>query len=225
VWRAAEEVVDVPFRVALTFDTEYPDRPHHQPSGPVAILDTLARYGIHGTFFLQGRWVESQPETAEAIVRGGHMIGSHSHYHAHMGLFSVDGFRTDVQKAQRAIREHAKSDPRPWLRFPFGPEPGDSERFELLRGMAYRHVGWHVEANDWLIRATPRRVAALIVGRTISHGDGAIVLLHSWPRPVPAALAIAIPALTAAGVTFVRVDELDLPPGLEPIAEPRGRRR
>jgi peptidoglycan/xylan/chitin deacetylase (PgdA/CDA1 family) len=54
-----------------------------------------------------------------------------------------------------------------------------------------------------------------------SHGDGAIVLLHTWPRTVPEALSIAIPALAAAGARFVRVDQLDLPAGLDPIADPR----
>jgi len=210
----------MPFRVALTFDAEHPDRPHYQPDGILSILDMLAAYGIDATFFLQGRWVESEPEIARSIARAGHLIGSHSHYHSHMDLFSAAGFGTDVEKAQRAIEKHVKTDPRPWMRFPFGSAANDPSRVELLRKLGYRHVGWNVEAKDWLRRATACRVAALIVGGAKKQGDGAIILLHSWPRPVPAALAIAVPALTAAGATFVRVDELDLPPGLQPVAEP-----
>jgi peptidoglycan-N-acetylglucosamine deacetylase len=212
------------FRVALTFDTEHPDRPHHTPDGARAILEALATHRVRATFFVQGRWIESEPDAARAIARAGHLIGNHSHYHAHMDLFSDVGIRTDIETAERAIRRHVGADPRPWLRFPFGSAAIDPARWHRLRvdvsrALGYRHVGWHVEANDWLSRATPCRVAALVVGRAIAHGDGAIVLLHSWPRPVPAALDIALPQLADAGATFVRVDGLDLPPDLVPVAD------
>jgi peptidoglycan/xylan/chitin deacetylase (PgdA/CDA1 family) len=220
----------MPFRVAFTFDTEHPDRPHHEPGGVTAILNTLAAEDTRATFFLQGRWVESEPDAAEAIARAGHLIGSHSYYHTHMDLLSDAGFRTDVDKAECAIRQHVGTDPRPWLRFPFGSAGNDSGRLDHLRvdllpKLGYRHVGWHVEANDWLTRATACRMAALIVGGAKEHGDGAIVLLHTWSPPVAAAVAIAVRELTDAGATFVRVDELDLPPGLQPIAETGSRRQ
>lgn len=212
----------MPFRVALTFDAEHPDRPHHEPDGVLPILDTLAAHHTRATFFLQGRWVESTPDIAAAIAGAGHLIGNHSHYHAHMDLFSDAGFRTDIERAERAIRQHVGIDPRPWMRFPFGSAANDPARIalllEVLPSLGYRHVGWHVEAKDWLTHATAGRMAALIAGRAKAHGDGAIVLLHTWPQPVPAALDIAVPALWAAGARFVRVDELDLPPGLRPIA-------
>ena len=55
----------------------------------------------------------------------------------------------------------------------------------------------------------------------LAHGDGAVVLLHPWPDPVAPALDGIVAALREAGATFVRLDALDLPPGLEPIGEPR----
>ena len=214
----------MPFRVALTFDAEHPDRRHHEPDGVRAILGTLATHGARATFFLQGRWVEAEPDAARSIARAGHLIGSHAHYHTHMDLLSDVGFRTDIERAERAIRDHVGIDPHPWIRFPFGSAAADQHRLdhlrlELLRDLGYRHVGWHVEARDWLTRATACRMAALIIGGAMAHGDGAVVLLHTWPRPVADALAIAVPTMIAEGATFVRVDELDLPPGLDPIAE------
>jgi len=208
------------FRVALTFDAEHPDRPH-RPGGAEAVLETLVAHGVRATFFLQGRWVESEPTLARRVVADGHLVGSHSHYHARMGLLSPDGFRTDVATAEGAIRRYTSVDPRPWLRFPFGSAATDAGRIALLASLGYRHVGWHVEPKEWQRRATVQRVADAIVKESRAHGDGAIVLLHTWPRPVPVALGIAIPALAVAGATFVRLDELNLPPGLEPIAEPR----
>ena len=210
----------MPFRVALTFDAEHPDRPH-RPGGAQAVLHTLAEHRVPASFFLQGRWVESHPTVARSVAAAGHQVGSHSHYHARMGLFSAAGFRTDVAAAESVIRRYVGVDPRPWFRFPFGSAATDAARIALLAAAGYRHVGWHVEPKEWQKRATVDAVAASIIDGTLARGDGAIVLLHTWPRPVPAALQLAIPALAKAGARFVRVDELDLPAGLKPIADPR----
>lgn len=209
----------MPFRVAFTFDAEHPDRP--RAGSAAAVLDELARGDVAATFFLQGRWVEAEPDLARRVRDAGHLIGSHSHYHARMGLFSPAGFRTDVAAAEAVIRRQVGVDPRPWFRLPFGSAATDARRIALLAELGYRHVGWHVEPKEWQRRATVAHVAEAIVDRAMSHGDGAIVLLHTWPRPVPGALSIAIPALVDAGATLVRLDQLDLPAGLEPIAEPR----
>jgi peptidoglycan/xylan/chitin deacetylase (PgdA/CDA1 family) len=208
------------FRVALTFDAEHPDRPH-RPGGAEAVLRALADQQVTATVFLQGRWVESDPALARRFAAAGLQIGSHSHYHAHMVHFSPSGFQADVEKAEKVIRGKLGIDPRPWFRFPFGTAADDARRVALLRELGYRHVGWHVEVKEWQVRATVRGVADAIVDGARAHGDGAIVLLHTWPRPVAQALALAIPRLADAGASFVRVDQLDLPAGLGPIAFPR----
>ena len=52
-------------RVALTFDAEHPDRPWCPPRNAEHILDALGDAGVRATFFVQGRWAESQPATGE----------------------------------------------------------------------------------------------------------------------------------------------------------------
>jgi peptidoglycan/xylan/chitin deacetylase (PgdA/CDA1 family) len=185
------------------------------------VLDELERAQVPASFFLQGRWVEAEPALARRVRGAGHLIGSHSHYHARMGLFSSTGFRTDVSAAAAVIRRVLRTDPRPWFRLPFGASAADPQRIALLAELGYRHVGWHVEPKEWQTRASVQGVAAAIFDGARMHGDGAIVLLHTWPRTVPRALSTAIPLLVGAGATFVRLDQLDLPPGLEPIAYPR----
>src|SRR4029079_11493517 len=91
-----------PFRVALTFDTEHPDRPATDGNAD-RLLDMLDRLDVHGSFFIQGRWAEASPSTARRIVAAGHLVGSHSHYHVRMPLLSADGLATDVRDAEEAI--------------------------------------------------------------------------------------------------------------------------
>jgi peptidoglycan/xylan/chitin deacetylase (PgdA/CDA1 family) len=207
-------------RVALTFDAEHPDRPN---GGDLtdAILAALAAAGARATFFLQGRWVEAVPAVARSIGGAGHLIGNHSHYHARIPLFTAHGLRTDVTTAEEIIRDEVGVDPRPWFRAPFGNGAERQELLELLNALGYRHVGWHVAPEEWQPAASAATVADAVVDGVRAHGDGAIVLMHTWPVPVRDALPDVLERLAGDGVRFVAVDELDLPPGLASIADPQ----
>jgi peptidoglycan/xylan/chitin deacetylase (PgdA/CDA1 family) len=202
-------VTDAP-RVALTFDVEHPDRPHHGAHAEW-VLDELARLEVPATVFLQGRWVEAHPDLARRAAQDGHLIGNHSHYHARMPLLSPSGFDEDVRVAEGVIRDITGTDPRPWFRFPFGAGADTAALHERLGALGYRHVGWDVELYEWEPGRTAAEIADAVVAGVEAHGDGAIVLLHSWPDPVAPALAEAVTRLRALGATFVRVDALELP--------------
>lgn len=211
-------------RVALTFDAEHPDRPNDGDQTD-AILAALASASARATFFLQGRWVEAFPDRAVAVAAAGHLVGNHSHYHARLPLFEPRGLARDVEDAARAIRDATGVDPRPWFRAPFGSGADLPERLEILAAAGYRHVGWHVSAEEWEAGRTADEVAAAVVNGVRAQGDGSIVLLHTWPRPVAPALPAILGQLGADGWRFVGVDELELPDGLSSIAEPQPRAR
>jgi peptidoglycan/xylan/chitin deacetylase (PgdA/CDA1 family) len=201
-------------RVALTFDAEHPDRPGAARTAE-AIVSTLARHGILGTFFIQGRWAEAEPASVRSIVDGGHLVGHHSHYHARMPLLTDAGLADDLADGAQAVIAAAGTDPRPWFRCPFGAGADDPRVLAALDAAGYRHVGWHVAADDW----EPSRSEAVIVDEVVdgvlAHGDGAVVLFHSWPDVTPRALESVVVRLTAAGAAFCRVDELsDVPAGV-----------
>lgn len=84
--------------VALTLD----DGP--QPEVTPQVLDLLDVYGAKATFFCIGERVERHPELAREIVRRGHALENHSHYHRH--YFSFLGpwrMGREIARAQRAI--------------------------------------------------------------------------------------------------------------------------
>ena len=208
------------FRVALTFDAEHPDRPHHGEHA-TWVLDELRRLDVRATIFLQGRWVEAFPDLARRVADEGHLVGNHSFYHARMPLLSGDGFEEDIREAERAIREATGVDPRPWLRFPFGAGADAAEIVDRLPSFGYRHVGWDVEVYEWEPGRTVRELVVAALDGVHAHGDGAIVLLHTWPDPVAPALAGIVGNLRSEGATFVGVDELDLGEELSSVAQPR----
>jgi peptidoglycan-N-acetylglucosamine deacetylase len=195
-----------PFRVALTFDAEHPDRP--TTAGVTErILDLLDDSRVRATFFVQGRWVEAYPDVAGRIAPEGHLVGNHSHYHARMPLFSASGFATDVRAAHKVIEDRLGIDARPWFRCPFGAGAGRPTIHRRLDAVGYRDVGWDVDARDWFA-SSARRLATKVVKATLAHGDGAVVLFHGWPKVTPLALPEVVTRLRDAGGTFVRVDDL-----------------
>jgi peptidoglycan-N-acetylglucosamine deacetylase len=195
-------------RVALTFDAEHPDRPGSDPGGVDRILGTLAEARVRATFFLQGRWAQAFPDRARRIRAEGHLVGSHSHFHARMPLLTDEGLRADIVQAGRAIREATAVDPKPWFRCPWGHGAGDARVLMALRRQGYRHVGWDVVGEDW----DPARPAAVVAGDVVAgvqaFGDGAIVLLHPWPASAVEALPAILEAMRGDGVSPVTVADL-----------------
>ena len=197
-----------PADVALTFDAEHPDRPWCPPGAAEGILDVLAGAGILATFFVQGRWAEAYPATARRIADEGHLVGNHSHHHARSPLFSDRGLRADVDAARDAIVRATGRDPRPWFRCPFGDGADDPRVLAVIAAAGYRHVGWHVEVEDWEPARTPEAIAADAVAGIRQHGDGAVLLLHTWPGGTVEALPLVLEDLHE-GTRFVTVDGLE----------------
>ena len=213
-------------RVALTFDAEHPDRAH-RPGVQEEMLQVLREREVRATFFLQGRWVEAFPETARRVVADGHLVGSHSFYHARLPLLSDEGLVVDIQEAERAIRAIAGVDPRPWFRCPFFAGEDDPRVIRTLNGLGYTIVPVDVVLDDWDPGRRAEQIVADAVLGCATAGDGAIVLLHTWPPQALEALPAMIDALRAAGVAFVDVSQLPaerwaIDPGLSAPGIARG---
>ena len=200
-----------PWRVALTFDAEHPDRPS-SAGVERRLVEDLASLDVRATFFLQGRWAEAFPELARRIVADGHLVGSHSHYHARLPLFSDDGLAEDIRTAETAILGTAEVDPRPWFRCPFGAGMDDPRVLAMIATAGYRHVGWDVVGDDWDPTRTAFQVEESVVAGALRHGDGAVILLHSWPDQMLEAIPAIVARLRAAGASFVRIDALERVP-------------
>jgi peptidoglycan/xylan/chitin deacetylase (PgdA/CDA1 family) len=201
-------VSDARPRVALTFDAEHPDRPGASPGTVDRILATLRATASPATFFVQGRWAQAEPSSARRIADDGHLIGNHSHYHSRMTLLSDRGIRTDVEEADAAVSDATGGPTRPWFRCPFGDGHDDPRVLDLLRDLGYRNVHWHVVLDDWEPWRAVEDIARDAIDGVARHGDGAVVLLHTWPDRTADALPMIVEGLRAAGSDFVRLDQL-----------------
>lgn len=195
-------------RVALTFDVEHPDRAH-RPGVTEAILDVLAGEGVRTTWFVQGRWAESDPALARRVAADGHLIGNHSFYHARLPLLTDAGIETDIRAAEEAIRTIVGVDPRPWFRCPFMAGADDPRILGLIDGLGYRDIGADVILEDWEPARRGPAITADALRLVPEVGDGAVVLFHAWPPGTLDALPDLLAGLRALGATFVGIDELE----------------
>ena len=199
-------------RIALTFDAEHPDRPGATPGTAERILDELGRADVRATFFVQSRWARADPELARRIADDGHLVGNHSMYHARMTLLSDEGIRADVGEAAETLAAIAGVDTRPWFRCPFGDGHDDPRVAGVLEELGYRNVHWDVETEDWEPETSAEDIARAALEGFDERGDGAVLLLHTWPEHTADALPRLLEAFERAGTSFVTVDVLETLP-------------
>ena len=139
-------------------------------------------------------------------------MGNHSHHHGRFSALTPAGVGEDLALARDAIRETTGAEPKPWFRFPFGDGEDSPEIAEAIRAAGYRHVGWHVDPNDWDDARSAEDVERAVLEGVRAHGNGAVVLLHGWPATTALALPKLVGELRDEGARLVGVDELDSVP-------------
>jgi peptidoglycan/xylan/chitin deacetylase (PgdA/CDA1 family) len=171
-------------KVALTFDIEIDDKMLY------ALLDVLRARGLHGTFFVTGRWVQAYPDAARAIVQQGHEISNHSLTHPFFSRIGLDGAASELEKTEQIIYNTTGVTSRPFFRFPYGDFTADTAALVAREG----YVAYHWSADDnaipgWLDWAAQHPAEA----------KGGILLVHERPASV-AALPGWLDRLAALGL-------------------------
>ena len=183
--------------IALTFD----DGPHAVYTEE--ILDILAEYGIHATFFVIGENVDRCPSLLEREVAEGHEVGNHTQSHPLKNL-PQEQMEAEISACEKTIGEWIDQGTRL-----FRPPGGIISQtvMTLAESHQYRVILWSIDTRDWSHPPTEQITKTVL--EQVSAGD--IILMHDGidpPSPTPAALRILIPALLAQGYRFVTVSEL-----------------
>lgn len=208
--------------IALTFD-DGPD-----PRWTPQILDVLARYHAHATFFQIGSNVNEHPELARRVVAEGNEIGSHTFTHAE--LATTPAWRRSIELTLTSNAIAAATGRVPVLvRPPYSSTPSavTGADFAALRqaaGEGHLAVLADLDTDDW------RRpgVDAIVAAAQPANGRGAVVMMHDSGgdrTQTVAALRKLIPRLQAQGYRFTTVSEglgLTAPPAASLAQRIRG---
>jgi peptidoglycan/xylan/chitin deacetylase (PgdA/CDA1 family) len=201
-----------PKKLAITFD----DGPN--PEITPKLLDLLAQYDAHATFFVIGRFARENPDLVREIAARGHAIGNHTETHPNLFKLGPAKIQAELRLCHHAIRNILGAPPK-WFRPPFGlrnPFMASAARDLEMRVVMWTLLpgDWRAPSSDWLI---PRmQPIATHAARNAQHatGTGDILCLHDGNHRVQnadrtrtvAALEHWLPRWRDLGLEFVTID-------------------
>lgn len=155
VWHISD-----PNGVYLTFD----DGP--TPGITEWILDTLAKYNAHATFFCIGKNVELYPDLYKKILDAGHSIGNHTHNHTTGWGTPVDEYVANIEHANSFIGTNL-------YRPPYAHLTG--RQVAAIVRLGYKIVMWNVLSRDYNRDLSPEGCLRNV---TRHLRGGSIVVFH-----------------------------------------------
>jgi peptidoglycan/xylan/chitin deacetylase (PgdA/CDA1 family) len=172
--------------VALTFD-DGPD-----PASTPAVLDVLAEWDVHATFFMLGAMAAGAPGLAREVAAAGHQIAVHGWVHRVMAADRAQVVYGDLARARDTVAGITGQAPA-WFRPPYGILTAGglaaARRLEL-RPVLWTSCGW-----EWKRGASQASVLTTLL-RTLAAG-GTILLHDSDQESRPGSSRAARSALPA----------------------------
>ena len=190
-------------KIAITFD-DGPNNPYTEE-----ILDILKQERVKATFFMVGKCILRDPDTAKKILNDGHVIGNHSLTHSFSNYLKSLSFKEEITANQKIIESTLGVIPAlyrsPWLfRQPI-----------LLRTL--KKLNLSPISGQF---CHPMEVSQIDSKKIANHvlkiaQNGSIIIFHDGKESVGGnrletvnALRIVIPALKRQGYKLVTVSEL-----------------
>ena len=140
----------------LTFD-DGPD-----PGSTPILLDLLAKYQVHATFFVVANSAQKYPELIHRMQAEGHHIGFHSNAHCSAYLMPPTKTKRDFQEGLSAL--HSAGVSSKLFRPPWGVVNWESLR--QIRKNKLQTVLWDIMAQDWQANISAEEIARRLDART-----------------------------------------------------------
>jgi polysaccharide deacetylase family protein (PEP-CTERM system associated) len=118
---------------------EWVSRPSRLARSIEALLETLDRHSVQGTFFALGWIAEHRPEVVSAIAAAGHEIASHGFWHERVTALDRDAFREDVRSSKHTLEDLIGVEVVGYRAPSFSIIPGWEWAFDVLVEEGYRY--------------------------------------------------------------------------------------
>lgn len=160
-----------PGELALTFD----DGPN--PAWTPQLLDILAIDGLQATFFMVGRFAETEKALVRRVLNAGHQIGNHSWSHPNLARTASTRVREELMRTSDTLAQ-ITGRPIHYFRPPYGARRPVVLR--IAREMGMIPVLWNAMTRDWSERSADRIARNLIrmIDRNERRGSASTIVLH-----------------------------------------------
>ncbi|HJQ10604.1 MAG TPA: XrtA system polysaccharide deacetylase [Gemmatimonadaceae bacterium] len=134
-----EEYFQVSAFDSVVARTDWSARPSRVSRSVEALLDTLGRRGVKGTFFVLGWLAQHHPDVVRAIASAGHEVASHGFWHHRVIALDERAFRDDVRAAKRTLEDVVGAEVIGYRAPSFSITPGFEWAFDVLIDEGYRY--------------------------------------------------------------------------------------
>lgn len=170
------------------------------------LLDILAKYNVHATFFCVGLFVQSNKEVIKRMQLSGHEIELHSLKHKNALLQDFFETKMDLEKSLNIMDSLGLK-----VHF-YRPPWGDANlaTYLLLKKKNLKLFLWNVMAEDWEKDTSPKVIEDKLLKRVINED---IICLHDGrgkneaPKKTIEALDKIIPIFLEKGYVFKLVKD------------------
>ena len=155
----------------LTFDAGYENGQTEK------ILNILQKHQVPAAFFLEGNYIERNPELVRRMVAEGHIVANHTMHHPDMSKISTkEAFSKELADLEALYLETVGSEMPKYYRPPQGIY--SEENLKMAKELGYKTLFWSLAYADWDNNNQPARQQALDKLLPRTH-NGAVILLHS----------------------------------------------
>ncbi|MGZ7441566.1 polysaccharide deacetylase family protein [Paenibacillus sp. TH7-28] len=170
--------VKQPKVIYLTFD----DGPSKHTE---EIMDILAKYQIHGTFFMIGNQLSGHEQTVKDAVEAGNYVGLHSMSHSKKKIYdsgNSDNFIKEFKQEQKLMAKITGVSPT-LIRAPYGSKPEIGKQFRGdIADAGFKMWDWTVDSQDWRYSGNPQRILKEVKRQV--HRDTEVILMHEKAQTV-----------------------------------------
>ena len=185
-------------RVAITFDGDW------DASATYAIVESLKRHRVKGTFFITGHFCHQFPRECKALADAGMELGSHSYTHPMFSKISNSQIRRQLEETEGAMRQRFGRGSKPLFRFPSGESDDRSRGVVAKEG--FQAIYWSLDSLDaYGEEKSSNFVRQRIINR-IKSGD--IVLMHVSAHGTANALNDILDHIQNRGLKVVPISEM-----------------
>ncbi len=185
-------------RVAITFDGDW------DASATYAIVESLKRHHVKGTFFITGHFCHQFPRECKALADAGMELGSHSYTHPMFSKISDTQIRRQLEETEAAMRQRFGKGAKPLFRFPCGESDDRSRRVVAKEG--FQAIYWSLDSLDAYGEEKSSNFVRQRVINRVKSGD--IVLMHLSAHGTANALNDILDHIQNQGLKVVPVSEM-----------------
>lgn len=198
-------------QLSLTFD----DGPSAHTSG---VLDTLAKYNIKATFFVNGNNATRYENLLKRMKSEGHLVANHTYSHPSLPKQSESEIISQITRTHEAISPYVDNDAY-FFRAPFGAWATwianllNRAGFDFYVGNIFWDIGgvltenYAADWNCWSKSLSPYECGVRYINEIKDRRSG-IVLMHDVTSQTSRMVQYLIPKLVEQNYRMTRLDKI-----------------